>query len=219
MTRDEEYVAAGYVTGYRWKPPVQHTTMHLPAAVVSVSDCLTTFLPADQDPLTAPWHASLHDAINAARQASATPEIAYVLAMGVPASAAHELAALINRWIGDYAHPIQLNLSQPSPTPAGKIQGFEVLGFEAGRFHSWLCYDLYRQAFNELGILVNDRGLLATLLDARRVADMANSNRGTHDGTPEDITWFAAIITEHDTAQHGVVSPEPKDPPTPPGAN
>jgi hypothetical protein len=44
VTSDENYVLAGYVTGYHWKPPAQNWTKHLPAVVVSVSDCLTDFL-------------------------------------------------------------------------------------------------------------------------------------------------------------------------------
>jgi hypothetical protein len=78
---------------------------------------------------------------------------------------------------------------------------------------------LHSQAFGKLGTLINDRGLCATLLEAQQVADTANSNHGTHDGTPEDITWYSVLITEHDTAQHGAGSAEPKDPPTLPGAN
>jgi hypothetical protein len=29
-------------------------------------------------------------------------------------------------------------------------------------------------------------------------ADLANDNRGNHTGTPLDVTWFPALITEHD---------------------
>ncbi|GAB2945548.1 hypothetical protein GCM10027280_38050 [Micromonospora polyrhachis] len=91
--------------------------------------------------------------------------------------------------------------AQPVPTPPGIIQGIEVLGFDTGRFHSWLCYSLLGQAIDKLGIRANDRGLLTTLLEAQQVTDMANSNRGTYDGTPEDVTWFPALITEYDTEQ------------------
>lgn len=195
---DETYVAAGYAAGYQWKPPAQSWTKHLPAAVITVSDCLADFLPEDQEALTAPWHTTLQDAVRASMQAPAGAESAHVLAISVPVSNVPGLAAMIASWIGDYPHPIQLNLAQLAPTPPGTVRGFEVLGFESGRFHSWLCYSLHSEALDKLGIRINDRGLLATLAEAQQVAAMANSNRGTHDGTPEEVTWFPALITEHD---------------------
>jgi hypothetical protein len=190
-------VLAGYVAGYRWRPPAQGWTRRLPTAVVSVSDCLTDFLPEDQDPLIAPWHTVLQGAVNASTTAPAGAETAHVLAASVPASAVPATKAMIENWIGDYPHPIRINLAKPAPTPPGTIHGFEVLGFEHGRFHSWLCYGLLDQAIGTLGIHANDNGLLATLLEAQQVTDMANTNRGAHDGTPEDVTWFPALITEH----------------------
>ncbi|GIG00752.1 hypothetical protein [Catellatospora citrea] len=197
MTSDETYVLAGYVAGYRWKPPAQDWTKHLPVAVVTVSECLTDFLPEDQDTLTAPWHATLQDAVNASHQASAGAGDAQVLAVSIPAAAVLDLAAMIEKWIGVYPHPILSNLTQPH-SPDGTVQGFEVLGFETGRFHSWLCYDLLGEAFDKLGVRTNDHGLLDTLAQARQVADSANSSRGTPQGTPEEVTWFPALITEHD---------------------
>ncbi|MEU8075192.1 hypothetical protein AB0B31_07055 [Catellatospora citrea] len=205
MTSDETYVLAGYVAGYRWKPPAQSWTKHLPAAVVSVSECLTDFLPEDDDTITAPWHTTLQDAVSASHQAPAGAEAAHVLAVGIPASAVLGLAAMVKNWIGTCPHPILSNLTQPG-SPDGTVQGFEVLGFETGRFHSWLCYDLLGEAFDKLGIRTNDRGLLDTLAEARQVADMANSNRGTPEGTPEEVTWFPALIMER-----GYLDPEATD--------
>ncbi len=118
--------------------------------------------------------------------------------MSVPVTRATELATMIEKWIGDLPHPIRRNLAQPTAAPPGTIHGFEVLGFEAGRFHSWLCYRLDIQALDKLGVRPGNAGLLTTLNDALRVADMANSDHGAHDGTPEEITWFPSLITEHD---------------------
>jgi hypothetical protein len=64
--------------------------------------------------------------------------------------------------------------------------------------HTWLCYSLLGQAIDKLGVGVNDRGLLNSLREAQQVADMANRARGTREGTPEDVTWFPALITEMD---------------------
>jgi hypothetical protein len=56
-------------------------------------------------------------------------------------------------------------------------------------------------------------GLLTTLNDALRVADMANRNHGAHDRTPEEVIWFPALITEHLTDAVTAPSPEPAGPP------
>ncbi|MCX5064990.1 hypothetical protein OOJ91_03755 [Micromonospora lupini] len=199
------YVLAGFVAGFRWTPASEDWTADLPRAVPTVSDCLTDFLPADQDiepwqqPLFAPWHRSLHQAATAVRHAPPEPRTAHVLSMSVPATGATGLATLIEEWIGDLPHPIRMNLARPTAAPPGTVHGFEVLGFDIGlRLHSWLCYRLDTQALAKLGIRPGDSALLTTLDDAQRVADMANDNHGTHDGTPEDITWIPALITEHD---------------------
>ncbi len=123
---------AGWVAGYRWKPPPESWTEYLPAAVITVSECLTDFLPQDHDELTAPWHTSLQDAINAAASATSGTETVHLLAMSVPTPHVSSLVNLMDKWIGDHPHPIRLNLTRQMPAPIGEVQGFEVLGFEAG---------------------------------------------------------------------------------------
>ncbi|XVV15900.1 hypothetical protein ACQP2X_16580 [Actinoplanes sp. CA-131856] len=168
------YVLAAFAVAKRWVPPSQPR-----AEVVTVSDCLAELLPFGDDPLIAPWHPI---------QPDVTPTAGHVLAVSVPASQAGDVAGMVEGWIGDYPHPMLVNLARGTPPPAGRTLGFEVLGFEAGRFHSWLCYGLREQATNEYG-------LLTSLAAARQVADRANSARGTVDGTPEEVTWFPARIT------------------------
>ncbi|MEU8661139.1 hypothetical protein [Actinoplanes philippinensis] len=207
MTRTEIYRLAGFVAGFRWLTAGQDWHAGLPSAVPTVSDCLTGFLPADQDiepwqqPLFEPWHRSFRQAADAVRNAPPDARTAHVLSMSLTAPAATELANMIEEWIGDLPHPIRINLEQPADAPSGTILGFEVAGFDTGRFHSWLCYRLDIQASEKLGVRPGDAALLSTLDDAQRVADMANSNHGTHDGTPEDIVWFPALLTEHDIDQ------------------
>jgi hypothetical protein len=161
-----------------------------------------------------PWHRSFGQAAYAVRHVPPNPRTAHVLSMSVPASWAPELATMIEKWIGDLPHPIQMNLAQPTAALPGRICGFEVLGFESGRFHSWLCYRLDARALGTLGIRPGDTGLLTTLNDALQVTEMANSNRGAHDGTPVEVTWFPSLITEHDTDNITTRPPEPADPPS-----
>ncbi|MEU8185432.1 hypothetical protein AB0B85_28080 [Micromonospora sp. NPDC049044] len=218
MTRTESYTLAGFVAGFRWMPARADWTADLSPAVPTVSDCLVDLLPADQDiepwqqPLFEPWQRSFQQAANAVRRAPSDPRTAHVLSMSVTTTVATELATMIEEWIGDLPHPIRMNLAQPAAAPPGTILGFEVLGFIDGRFHSWLCYRLDTQALDKLGIRPGHSALLTTLDDAQRVADMANNNHGTHDGTPQDITWFPALITEHSTRTSAVHQNQPARP-------
>ncbi|MET8282052.1 hypothetical protein [Micromonospora sp. NPDC005174] len=204
MTDAENCVLAGFVAGFCWTPGREGWTADLPSAVPTVSDCLADFLPADQDiepwqqSLFAPWHRTLRQAANAVRHAPADPRTVHVLSMSVPTAVVAELMTVIEEWIDDLPHPVRMNLVHPTAVPPGTTRGFEVLGFIDGRFHSWLCYRLDTQASTKLGIRPGSAALLTTLDDAQRVADMVNDNRGNHDGTPLDVTWFPALITEHD---------------------
>lgn len=93
-------------------------------------------------------------------------------------------------------------MAAPHPSvaaPTGVGLGFEVVGFEAGRLHSWLCNSLQRDARDNLGIAVNQFGLLDTLDQARAVAVMANRDPGT-----EEVDWVAARIIEHSGDQVGL---------------
>ncbi|MBW6439073.1 hypothetical protein KZ829_35625 [Actinoplanes hulinensis] len=57
----------------------------------------------------------------------------------MPASDAVGLLTVMKQSIGDYPHPIQTNPALGAAPPAGRALGFEVLGFELGRFRTWLC--------------------------------------------------------------------------------
>jgi hypothetical protein len=55
------------------------------------------------------------------------------------------------------------------PAEGGKALGFEPLGFEATKFHSWLCHYAPDEVYKRLGIRPNQHGLIQKLDDARRV--------------------------------------------------
>jgi hypothetical protein len=135
--------------------------------------------------------------------------------MSVPSAAAHEVAILIEQWIGGFRHPILVNLAKAMAPPTGTALGFEVLGFDSGRFHTWLCYGLIDNAAQELAVHPNELGLIATHADAVRLTELANRKRGTTDGTPEDVTWFPALITAYEPlAPRGDVGRCPQAGPT-----
>jgi hypothetical protein len=196
---DETYRPAAFVAAHRWLPPTSYRAHGLPLEVVSVSECLTDFHPHDQEPaIVTPWHTSLDDAARAAGETAGCPGgPVHILGMSVPGSDVAGLLALIERVFG-HPHPILDNLSAGvAPSAAGGL-GFEVLGFDEGQFHSWLCYSLHRDAAAELGVSPGEHGLISTLADARLVAGMANRDRGTADGFAGDCTWFPALISQHD---------------------
>lgn len=214
------------MAAHRWLPPDFYRAEGLPAGeVVSVSECVTDFHPHDRESMfDHPWHASLPDALDAAgsppvctpgpdpehvikrlwkrvtkRGAEETARLGAVhtLAMSVPAADAASLRTMMTQYIGDYPHPILVNLAEGAPPPAGHVLGFEVLGFDQGQFHTWLCYGLHRDVAKEFGIVANDRGLLGTLTEARLVADTANQGIWVN-GLAEEYTWFPVLITQHD---------------------
>jgi hypothetical protein len=198
MTDAEDFAVAGIVAGLSWVPPVAEWTAGLPRAVTTVSDCLTDFLPAGpefeawQQPLFEPWQLSLRHAAGAVQRA---PRTAHVLSVSVAPAQVTELTALMQEWIGDVPHPVRLHLAEPAPTPPGTVLGFEVLGFDVGRFHSWLCHGT--GGYQEHGIRPGQAGLLTTLHDAQQVAGLLSSDQ-------DDTTWFPALITEHGTDRGAV---------------
>jgi hypothetical protein len=55
------------------------------------------------------------------------------------------------------------------PAEGGNALGFEPLGFEATKFHSWLCHSAPDGVYKGFGIRPNQLGLIETLNDARQV--------------------------------------------------
>ncbi|WP_027341393.1 hypothetical protein [Hamadaea tsunoensis] len=187
MAFDDDFILAGFVAAPRWHIPPESRAGLLPATVATVSDCLVDCVPASEEPLTEPWHHDLATAHAAARAAGV-----YALSMNL---APPETAVLLDRFGGwgpaDF-HPLWRRLTHPVAAPPGMPLGFEVVGFEAGDLHSWLCNDLQRDAWEQLGITVNELGLLDDLDQARAVAVMADRDPGT-----EEVDWIAALVIEH----------------------
>jgi hypothetical protein len=69
----------------------------------------------------------------------------------------------------------------------GSIIGFDVLGYDTGRFHSWLCHGLETEVEQKLAIRPGPDGLLPDLISARAVADYTNGLGGE----VEPVLWLA----------------------------
>jgi hypothetical protein len=62
------------------------------------------------------------------------------------------------------------------PAEGGSVRGFDVLGWDAGTFHSYLCNGLESNFKNELSIVPNEHGFFDSESDARRCAERANND-------------------------------------------
>jgi hypothetical protein len=81
---------------------------------------------------------------------------------------------------------------RPPPGDAS-LRGFEVLGYECGEFHSFICNGLERE-YAVLGMQLNEFGLLDDLIDAERAAEFTNlESTGA-----EPVPWDAWRIDEYD---------------------
>jgi hypothetical protein len=78
----------------------------------------------------------------------------------------------------------------------GSPRGFEVLSYEYGLEHSWLCNSLEQEAFEQLGITPNEMGLLDTFEEASRVAEYVNRE----DVGAEPGLWLPWLIVQYPIA-------------------
>jgi hypothetical protein len=92
-----------------------------------------------------------------------------VLGIGLPTSLLDsfesQLPKDVNRGIG-LAELVNQRLP---PAEGGNVLGFEPLGFEATKFHSWLCHDAPDKVYQRFGIRPNGFGLIDKLDDALQV--------------------------------------------------
>jgi hypothetical protein len=75
----------------------------------------------------------------------------------------------------------------------GQPLGFEVLGLDGEGFHSWRCNSLEDVAAERLDIMPNQYGLIQTLEDAERVAELANDGQTR----AEDCLWLPWLVTRY----------------------
>ncbi|MFF9143923.1 hypothetical protein ACF1BN_03535 [Streptomyces sp. NPDC014861] len=88
--------------------------------------------------------------------------------------------------------------------------GWEVLGYDHGLLHTWLCNDLYEDGKLDLGVGTDERGLLPDRQAALRVAAWANAR-----GDTKPATWFPGALIEWDTPIESRLGPVTTEPPTP----
>ncbi|GAA3011316.1 hypothetical protein GCM10020229_23540 [Kitasatospora albolonga] len=177
--------------------------------LTTASDCLVDRLPEDGD-----WFAGPSEALAACRSVP-VPEGARLHALLVPADHVDGFAADVVTAGTD--EPVLLahlgrRTGLPAAEPAGRELGWEVLGYDHGLLHTWLCNDLHGDGVRELGVTTDpDRVLLPDRESAVRVAAWANARTDT-----KPVTWFPAALVEWDTPIEGRPGPDPSEAPVPP---
>ncbi|MEU6237000.1 hypothetical protein [Kitasatospora sp. NPDC047058] len=163
--------------------------------LTTASDCLIDRLPEDGC-----WFDTAPEAL-AACAPLRVPGNARLYALLVPAGHVAGFVADI-RAAATYEPVLLARLdgaagSDPGPGPevagGGRELGWEVLGYDYGMLHSWLCNDLHRDAVRDLGVDTDERGLLPGRDAAERVAAWANARDDT-----KPVTWFPAALVEWD---------------------
>ena len=80
----------------------------------------------------------------------------------------------ISGWLREH-HQMETN---------GDALGFEVLGFQPEILHSWVCNSLEKTAGRELGIVLNEYGLIPKEAEAEKIAALCDADDGT-----EPVWW------------------------------
>ncbi len=116
---------------------------------------------------------------------------------------------LPERYKSDFLEDIEL-FSSKNPEPYGvekmllqhhppekdgaKKVGYEVLGFDSGSFHSYLCNGLERDFRQHFNFSPNRYGLIDSIEEADRYSDYCNE---LGEEETESVLWFPWAIFEH----------------------
>ena len=98
-----------------------------------------------------------------------TNRAAYVVGIGLHESLLESFESQLTKDVNKGLGLLELVNEQRSPADGGKAAGFEPLGFEGTKFHSWLCHYAPDEAYKRFGIRPNQFGLIDKFDDARQV--------------------------------------------------
>ncbi|MEK2488268.1 hypothetical protein WN990_01775 [Kitasatospora purpeofusca] len=202
--RTTDPLLAGYFVAA--PEPLTGSGMPRNELLTTASDCLM-----DRLPLDGCWFDTPAEALAACAPID-LPADARLFALLVPGDHADALVTDIRA--AETHEPVLLaHLDRPGPTPApaesGRALGWEVLGYDDGVLHTWLCNDLHDDAVRELGITTDHRGLLPDRTTADRLATWANARDDT-----KPVTWFPATLLTWDTPIETTFVPVLTGPPT-----
>jgi hypothetical protein len=90
--------------------------------------------------------------------------------------------------------PERLARQEPFPHAGGQRLGFELVGFDTGRWHTWVCLGgLVADVYQGTGVRPGKWGLIQEEQDARRAAQWLTDS-GL--GDPKVFLWAAALLAD-----------------------
>ncbi|WP_406279106.1 hypothetical protein OH799_11400 [Nocardia sp. NBC_00881] len=188
------YALAGYRVATRadrqdWQDASLPST-----GLVSLSDCVVDLTPVDPNGWD-DWFASPHEA-EAARDQAGKPGL-HVLAVGFATADVPGLLSDLADGGWDTAAgslPERLANHERFPRITAQRLGFELVGFDSGRWHTWTCLGgLVADVHRATGVQPGQRGLIPDEQSARRAAQWLNDS-GL--GNPKVFFWAAALLAD-----------------------
>lgn len=177
--REHALLLAGYVLTRPAKAPPGLSTV--PPQIITLSDCIMDDLPR---PEFWDWFQSRQEVEAAEGDREQTDLVAVAIA---PLD-----AEVLMGEMGGPEMPY-FDLLRKSTIASGEPIGYEVVGAEATLdFHSWHCHGYADEVARDIGIRVNDLGLLATYEDAVSVLDWMLAR--PIDEAPAPVPWTVVAL-------------------------
>jgi hypothetical protein len=185
-----DYVLAGYrVASRAVRSDWQDATLP-PTGLVSMSGCVVNLLPVDPDG----WDDWFGDPVDSERaRAEADQAELYVLGVGI---AAQDVQPLLDD-VGDggwdvAAGSLPERLGRRVPVTAGELLGFELVGYDTGLWHTWICLGgLVGKVREATGVGPGRLGLIQDEQEARLAADWLTASNL---GDPKVSLWVPAML-------------------------
>ncbi|GGA18307.1 hypothetical protein GCM10008018_72820 [Paenibacillus marchantiophytorum] len=93
-----------------------------------------------------------------------------------------------------FFYGVEYNISQNKILEMnGNTLGYEILGYEYGAFHSYICNSLFEYYNKNISFSLNENGFIRTLDEAYRLSQYTNDEiKGT-----EPVLWLPWIVIEY----------------------
>jgi hypothetical protein len=158
--------------------------------LVSMSSCTVELLAADPHG----WDDWFGDSESAEQSRIQSNQAGlHVLGVGIAASDIPALLADMAEGGWDQeAGSLPEQLGRREPIPTGQLLGFELVGYDCGLWHTWICLGgLVHDVRQATGVRPGRWGLIQDEQQARRAADWLTAS---HLGDPKVFLWLAAML-------------------------
>jgi hypothetical protein len=188
------YVLAGYRVATRTDRQDWQEASLPGSGLVSLSDCVVDLVPVDSSGWD-DWFATPQEAEIARDRVDKSG--LHVLGVGFAATDVPGLLADMadGGWDASAGSlPERLARREKFIDSSDRRSGFELVGFDSGRWHTWTCIGgLVTDVAQATGIQPGPNGLIQDEQDARRAAQwLTDSGRGD----PKVFLWAAALLTD-----------------------